>query len=692
MRRMEASAVPRAAPAGVSGVFQSPHLLRLASDARLVTLVRERNAGAFEAVYNRHHRAILSFCRHMLGDAQEAEDALQHTFLAAYNDLVSSKKQIHLRAWLFKIARNRCYSMLRSRREEPAHDLADQVTEGLATQVQRRQDLRDLVVDMQRLPEDQRAALVLAEVDALSHEEVAAALGVPREKVKALVFQARESLLASRAARETDCAEIREQLATQRGGALRRGNLRRHLRECPGCRAFRRDVERQRQQLALVLPVVPTLALKQAVLGGGAGASLGLGGAAVSTALKSGLLKGVASLLLAGVGTAGTVVATQSLFSPPTVTGSQVHRHVESLGHSGSAGTSTGISALDSIGTPERIPKTLPWVSASSVRIASAGSATSTTAAATAAIDSLGLLRAFAPVTTTATILVGASKPSVSPIVGSAPFAIAPPPRVAPAGGAAPPTGDSGHVVGAPPPAYTSGQTPAAPPIPAVPYPGSTPSYDGQGADNNGQGPDRVGSHGPGPGAVGGTTRGVGAGPGPGSGRGLGPGGGPGGEGSGPRGNGFGAGGNHPGAGGNGFGANGNGPGGGGGGGGADGSGSGPIGGGLGRGSGSGSGPSGSSGGSGSSETGSGSQAPADSGAGGASGGTGHSTGAPGSGGGASEPAGSAPSPGGSGSGAGSGSGSGAGASGAAEVSGNVRPALTAGNTGASSPPAGAPS
>ena len=313
---MEASAVPRAAPAGLSA-FSSPHLLRLVSDARLVTLIREGRAAAFEVAYDRHHRGVLSFCRHMLGDAQEAEDAVQHTFLAAYNDLISSQKPIHLRAWLFTIARNRCYSMLRARREQPAVDLNEPVTEGLATQVQRRQDLRDLVVDVRQLPDDQRAALVLAELDALSHEQIGETLGVPPKKVKALVFQARASLVASRTARETDCAEIREQLSTQRGGALRRANLRRHLRECPGCRDYRKQIERQRGQLAILLPVAPTIALKEAVLGAtvGGGASVGLAGGSLlaSTALKSGLIKGVLGVILAGLGTAGTIVAAHSL-------------------------------------------------------------------------------------------------------------------------------------------------------------------------------------------------------------------------------------------------------------------------------------------------------------------------------------------------------------------------------------------
>ena len=208
-------------------------------DSLLVALIREGCSAAFEAAYDRHHRAILAFCRHLLDDVEEAEDAAQHTFLAAYNDLIASDKAINLRPWLFAIARNRCYSMLRARREQPAADLAEPASEGLATVVQLRQDLRDLVVDMQRLPDRQRIALVLAELDELSHEEIGGVLGVPREKVKALVFQARESLAATRAARDTDCDEIRTQLMTLRGGELRRATIRRHLRECAGCREFR---------------------------------------------------------------------------------------------------------------------------------------------------------------------------------------------------------------------------------------------------------------------------------------------------------------------------------------------------------------------------------------------------------------------------------------------------------------------
>ena len=109
----------------------------------------------------------------------------------------------------------------------------------MAAQIEQRADLRDLVEELQRLPDDQRAALVLFELGDESHEQIAAVLGVRREKVKALVFQAREALLRARAARETPCVEIREQLATLTGRVPRRSIAAQPHRPLPGLRGVR---------------------------------------------------------------------------------------------------------------------------------------------------------------------------------------------------------------------------------------------------------------------------------------------------------------------------------------------------------------------------------------------------------------------------------------------------------------------
>jgi RNA polymerase sigma factor (sigma-70 family) len=279
------------------------------SDDALVARVRSGDERAFELVFDRYHRGLLAFCRHMLASNEEAEDALQHTFMAAYRALRTSDRPIRLRAWLYTIARNRCLSILRARREQVAFDDGHAAADGLAADIDRRAELRGLLADLERLPEEQRAALVLFELGDHGHDEIAEILGVRREKVKALVFQARESLASWRRARETPCVEIREQLATARGAALKRATLRRHVARCEGCSEFAAEVRRQRAAMAALLPVVPGVGLKAAVLGavgagaGGGGSFAGLGGAAKGVAAKTLLCAAVAG----GAGSAGYV-------------------------------------------------------------------------------------------------------------------------------------------------------------------------------------------------------------------------------------------------------------------------------------------------------------------------------------------------------------------------------------------------
>ncbi len=290
--------------------------VRSLSDERLVSRVRSGDEAAFEAIYDRHHRGLLSFCRHMLGDQQEAEDAVQHTFIAAYRSLVSNDRDILLKAWLYAIARNRSLSVLRARREHVALDDVQPATEGLAAEVERRQDLKDLLTDLQRLPDDQRAALVLSEIGAHTHEEIAVTLDVPKQKVKALVFQARTSIAGSRDARDTPCHVVQEQLATLRGGELRRTQVRRHVSDCLACQAFKAETQRQRAAMAIVLPVVPALTLKGGVLGattasgaagaGGGGAAVAAGGASVA----AGGASAVGGVLLASAVVAGALKGT----------------------------------------------------------------------------------------------------------------------------------------------------------------------------------------------------------------------------------------------------------------------------------------------------------------------------------------------------------------------------------------------
>ena len=312
---MEAHSLARST--GGLTIPRSRKLLAAFGDERLVEQLRRGNEAAFEVLYDRHHRGVLSYCRHMLGSRDEAEDALQQAFVSAHTDIMSSEKPIRFKAWIYTIARNRCLSILRARREQPSEDLERISVAGLSEEVQQRADLQELLADMQELPEDQRAALILSELGDLSHSDIADVIGCEAAKVKSLVFQARSGLIERREARETPCEEIREQLATLRGGSLRRGPLRRHLKACPGCSAFREEVRRQRQMVAAVLPVIPTLGLKESALaavGMGAGSAGGGlvagGGSGVVLAAKAGAAK-VAIVAVAAGGAVGGGVAVQ---------------------------------------------------------------------------------------------------------------------------------------------------------------------------------------------------------------------------------------------------------------------------------------------------------------------------------------------------------------------------------------------
>jgi RNA polymerase sigma factor (sigma-70 family) len=299
-------------------------------DDRLAALAAGGDERAFEELYERHHRALLGFCRHLVGSREEGEDALQQTFLRVHRSLLAHGAPDEVRPWLFAIARNRCRTLLAARRPDAAgEDRAEPATDGLGAEVQGRADLRAVLTDVGRLPDDQRAALVLSELADLSHAEIGAVIGVPTEKVKALVYQARSRLIAERDARDTPCEDIRAQLAGARGGELRRGPLRRHLAACASCRTYRAALDEQRVALGLVLPVLPSAGLKAAVLGaisgggGGAAAVSGLAGGATGglSATLSGLSAGVSGLgvklavggvLAAGAAGGGAMLAERS--------------------------------------------------------------------------------------------------------------------------------------------------------------------------------------------------------------------------------------------------------------------------------------------------------------------------------------------------------------------------------------------
>jgi RNA polymerase sigma factor (sigma-70 family) len=259
-------------------VASGPGAFAKLEDDRLVSAIRDGHDEAFEVFYDRYHHGVLSFCRHMLGSQEDAEDAVQQTFLATYKQVQAGSPPAHPRAWLYTVARNRCLTTIRARRES-SNDTLEPTTDGLDEEVERRQELRELLGDLSRLPEDQRVALLLFELGALDQAEIAETIGCAPKKVKALVYQARTTLAHRAEARNARCSEIREQLATLRGGTLNNRAIKHHLEICEGCSEFRDEVRRQRARFGLILPVIPLASSHGAVL-----SALGLGSGAAHPA------------------------------------------------------------------------------------------------------------------------------------------------------------------------------------------------------------------------------------------------------------------------------------------------------------------------------------------------------------------------------------------------------------------------
>jgi RNA polymerase sigma factor (sigma-70 family) len=288
-------------------------LLRLQSDERLVALVRRGHHGAFEALVQRYQPRLLAFCRHMLGSQEDAEDVLQEVFAASFNAICADERPINARPWLYRIARNRCLNHLR--RPQPAGQDSMDVFERdggttTADTVHKREEFRHIVADVQELPETQRTALLLREIDALSYEQIAEAMDTTVPSVKSLLVRARVALAEAAEARLLTCAEVRLELGEVAEGIARSSApVRRHLKGCERCRTFKGELRNTSRALAAIYPIGPLLFMKKlwvAKLGAGAGA-----GAAASSGGGAAAGAGVAGATAAAAGgiTAGGAVS-----------------------------------------------------------------------------------------------------------------------------------------------------------------------------------------------------------------------------------------------------------------------------------------------------------------------------------------------------------------------------------------------
>jgi RNA polymerase sigma factor (sigma-70 family) len=153
-----------------------------------------------EELFNEHYRRLYAYCLRQLGSPEEAEDAVQATYLNACRSLMAGFEPDVAQAWLFKVAQNVCLTRQRSSyrraRVERPHDL-QAVQDVVAAPEGSGDELFGLDEALAGLPEQQRNAILLREWQGLSYREVGAKLGLSQAAVETLIFRARRSLASA---------------------------------------------------------------------------------------------------------------------------------------------------------------------------------------------------------------------------------------------------------------------------------------------------------------------------------------------------------------------------------------------------------------------------------------------------------------------------------------------------------------
>jgi RNA polymerase sigma-70 factor (ECF subfamily) len=150
-----------------------------------------------EQLFESYARQVYAFCLYRLGDRQEAEDAVQATFLNAFRGLERGIVPYSEAAWLFKIAQNVCMTLMRSSFRRRRLETPVAIDDSLPSPERETEEFFDIAGAVRRLPARQGRAIVLREWQGLSYEEIAAELGLTLSAVETLLHRARRSLRAA---------------------------------------------------------------------------------------------------------------------------------------------------------------------------------------------------------------------------------------------------------------------------------------------------------------------------------------------------------------------------------------------------------------------------------------------------------------------------------------------------------------
>ncbi len=170
------------------------------SDEELMARYQAGDKPAVETIYLRYKYRILNFCWRMLGNRAQAEDAASEIFMSLFTSAYKMQSDAKFSTWLYTIARNHCVNVLRRRSRETAceidrrSDENSDATLGTRDALLLKESESHLRAALEQLSEEQKQAIVLQHYEGLSYSEIAAVLGCSLDKVKVLIFRAKENL------------------------------------------------------------------------------------------------------------------------------------------------------------------------------------------------------------------------------------------------------------------------------------------------------------------------------------------------------------------------------------------------------------------------------------------------------------------------------------------------------------------
>lgn len=159
-------------------------------------------AQAFEQLVQEHERMVYLLCLRMMGNREDALDCAQEAMLNAYQAFDRYRGEANVKTWLYRIAHNTCIDALRRRKQvlsldtlrDGGFDVADTKAQTPHAVLESKERYEEINRAVQKLPEDQRAVLVMRDYQNMAYDEIARVLDLPEGTVKSRINRAREKI------------------------------------------------------------------------------------------------------------------------------------------------------------------------------------------------------------------------------------------------------------------------------------------------------------------------------------------------------------------------------------------------------------------------------------------------------------------------------------------------------------------